>query len=533
MFAIADGAPSFAGMYLDEQRRLVILVADSTEGGRALAAINREAHRFSSDLTRHAVLFRHAKYSLSELGRWRDLVTEQRDLLDGVISIDLDERNNVVALGIDRANYALRVGTVRQLLKDLGIPEDAFRLAAQAHASSASGVSGRRRSLFSIGTTLRDSSTSDLAAGQGIRRTGSGSICTVGVVLDSASVRQFGTASHCTAVKWSLSSASSFTIGEDGSGLSIGTESADPAATGVHGINAARRSDAATVNVTGAGVTAWRGRILRTTAMQVFNCMNACNIAVNSTHPWFATTSEFRGSPVTGYYLSKVGRTTGWTEADLSQTCTDVYTDKWYNCQEVVHAWAGSGDSGGPVFYRTGTDAVQFYGILHGVTIDTTDFDGTEYGSHYYYSSLNNIESDFGFTWHVTTTTQVGTPSVTAGILSSHAYLSGYGVIVDDSPDPATYYIWRQLYNGPTATVTEDWTVVGTTTGSSTSFTDSSIGVLRDSSFVGGSWVQNYPTTTNPGTNKSTARYYVTAASFGVSSAGSSSIWYYKISNGN
>jgi hypothetical protein len=71
----------------------------------------------------------------------------------------------------------------------------------------------------------------------------------------------------------------------------------------------------------------------------------------------------------TGTVLNKVGRTTGWSQGPVSQTCvnTNVQGSRIHQlCQTLVTAAVAGGDSGSPVFRITSGDNVTLVGILWG-----------------------------------------------------------------------------------------------------------------------------------------------------------------------
>src|SRR5436309_1264765 len=92
------------------------------------------------------------------------------------------------------------------------------------------------------------------------------------------------------------------------------------------------------------------------------------------------------GPSTVGATVNKVGRTTGWTQGQVTATCVTVNVFGsliTQVCQDVVSAGVGGGDSGSPVFaIASGTD-VQLRGILWGGTLDGTQF---------VYSPIANIE---------------------------------------------------------------------------------------------------------------------------------------------
>jgi hypothetical protein len=87
-----------------------------------------------------------------------------------------------------------------------------------------------------------------------------------------------------------------------------------------------------------------------------------------------------------GQTVNKVGRTTGWTQGRVSNTCvnTGVQGSNIVQlCQTFVAAGVGSGDSGSPVF--SGTSSVTLVGILWGGS-----------GNQFVYSPISNIEQELG-----------------------------------------------------------------------------------------------------------------------------------------
>ena len=92
------------------------------------------------------------------------------------------------------------------------------------------------------------------------------------------------------------------------------------------------------------------------------------------------------GPSTVGATVNKVGRTTGWTQGQV--TATGVTANVFGSlitqvCQDMVSAGVGGGDSGPPVFaIASGTD-VQLRRILWGGTLD---------GVQFVYSPIANIE---------------------------------------------------------------------------------------------------------------------------------------------
>jgi hypothetical protein len=74
-----------------------------------------------------------------------------------------------------------------------------------------------------------------------------------------------------------------------------------------------------------------------------------------------------------GLWLSKVGRTTGWTTGEITETCAHInhhdsnVGDFRYLCQEITNYFSDGGDSGSPVHASPyGWPDVRLYGIHWG-----------------------------------------------------------------------------------------------------------------------------------------------------------------------
>ena len=111
----------------------------------------------------------------------------------------------------------------------------------------------------------------------------------------------------------------------------------------------------------------------------------------------FAITSQDNTTTAfaTGTQVNKIGRTTGWTQGNVVQTCVNTNvsgTNITQLCQTFVQApnnavVVGSGDSGSPVFRLTGGSSVQLVGILWG---------GSSDGRLFVFSPLKQIRDEIG-----------------------------------------------------------------------------------------------------------------------------------------
>jgi hypothetical protein len=106
-------------------------------------------------------------------------------------------------------------------------------------------------------------------------------------------------------------------------------------------------------------------------------------------------TVEIRGSgPATvGQTANKVGRTSGWTQGQVTRTCTHTGvsgSNIVLLCQGFVESnvqIVAGGDSGSPVFGLSGRNRATLLGNLWG---------GNSSGTVFVYSPIANIESELG-----------------------------------------------------------------------------------------------------------------------------------------
>ena len=87
-----------------------------------------------------------------------------------------------------------------------------------------------------------------------------------------------------------------------------------------------------------------------------------------------AATTKF---PVNSTVVNKVGRTTGWSQGKVTNTCVNTSVSGsqiTQLCQTFVSAAVGSGDSGSPVFTISSGDNVTLVGILWGGSSDNKTF---------------------------------------------------------------------------------------------------------------------------------------------------------------
>lgn len=379
---IADQAPGFGGMFFDENGDLNVYLTDPKSKATAKAALHSvfgkgllksgpsKSKRFKGKprLAPGDIKVLPAKFSFNELSKWK---TQSYDVfnIDGVSSIDLDERTNRLSIGISDKQAKQ---SVEDILTANGVPLSAVNIVEVEE-------------VFPV-HTVRSSFRPTIG---GIQINYPGWLCTLGFNAYRAGVRGFVTNSHCTTNQGGVESTVYY---QPNSPSYIGWEIADPnyftswwpwvCPWGKR----CRYSDSAFIRYT-SGVSSSLGRIARTTSW-------AGGLNINHASPEFRIISE-RSSNVVGNIIDKVGRTTGWTYGHVIATCQDVGvsgTNIVQKCQDRVQSYGGanivnSGDSGSPVFVWYGS-TVALSGILWGGNIPT--------GTEFLLSPMRNVERELG-----------------------------------------------------------------------------------------------------------------------------------------
>jgi hypothetical protein len=123
---------------------------------------------------------------------------------------------------------------------------------------------------------------------------------------------------------------------------------------------------------------------------------NNGNLDVTPTNSFSITSNDdvcgtaVGGCLATGAIVNKVGRTTGWTQGAITNTCvnTGVQGSRIVQlCQTFVSAGVGGGDSGSDVFAITSGNNVKLAGVLWG---------GNSGGTQFVYSPFNNVTRELG-----------------------------------------------------------------------------------------------------------------------------------------
>jgi hypothetical protein len=284
--------------------------------------------------------------------------------LAGVVYTDADEASGRLVVGvIDRGID----GLVRARLRGLSVASESVDIVQTEPIAQLA--------------TLRDK-VRPVAAGLQVRF--SSYVCSLGFNAVRAGVNGFVTASHCSTKQGRLDGTKYYQPLNQVDDELIGAEIADPAyqrGAGCPPGRVCRYSDSNFSSGT-SGVNFELGSIAKTTGPN----NNSLDIAGN-----FSITQE--GTAVTGETAEKVGRTTGWTQGTVSNTCVNTGvsgTNIILLCQNFVQAQVpivAGGDSGSPVFKILPGGTVALLGDLWG---------GSSSGTMFVYSPIAYIELELG-----------------------------------------------------------------------------------------------------------------------------------------
>lgn len=282
----------------------------------------------------------------------------------GTVFADNDEAKGRLVFGVENEHV---VPAVRAVLSQLGTPSSDYEIKVT-------------EPIYQV-ATLRDVWRPTQA---GIQIHFPGFLCSMGFNADAGSERSFVTASHCTTTQggvegtpyWQpLSTVDPTVIATEVSDPEYFTFKTDPICP--HG-KECRYSDASRA-LYSAGVPSTRGAIAKTTGVNTGSLEVAGSFSVIA-----------QNDVGVGAIVNKVGRTTGWTQGPVTNTCvnTNVFRSKIHLlCQTFVSAGVAGGDSGSGVFAITKKDDVTLVGILWG---------GSGDGRTFVYSPLSGVTRELG-----------------------------------------------------------------------------------------------------------------------------------------
>lgn len=358
---LSDQIPGFGGIFLDERGRIAVYLVKgevTTLSAQQIgAAIARALGWDEPGLRAGDIRILPGQYSFRQLKEWSDRLLPHVLEIQGVVLTDIDEARNRLRIGVEDEAAA---EAVRETLVSLGVPREAV-------------IVEEVEPILPM-ATLRDMVRPVIG---GVQINFPGYLCTLGFAAVRSGIAGFVTASHCTNVQGGVEG-TPYWQPREATDTFIGTEIADPLYTWRLGCprgRVCRYSDSAFAQLA-PGVSASLGVLARTSELGSLEIAGGFQITAEATRR------------IVGEVLNKVGRTTGWSQGPITQTCVNVGvtgTRIVLLCQDFVRATVDAGDSGSPVFKITNqsTGSVTLYGVLWG---------GNSSGTSFVYSPIGNIQ---------------------------------------------------------------------------------------------------------------------------------------------
>jgi len=278
---------------------------------------------------------------------------------DGVVYTDADERSGRLVVGV--VNRGIETA-IRARLNALGVSSQSVDVVVTEPI---------------VQVTSLQSYVRPIEGGLQVRW--DGYVCTLGFNGIRAATAGFAVNSHCTTKQGGVNGTQYYQPVNQIPAEWVGTEIVDPTyrrnISGCPKGRVCRHSDSAYASLA-PGVPAALGYIAMTDGV---NTGSLTMVAAQ-----FRITSK--GSSSVGQVVNKVGRTTGWTQGEVTNTCVNTGvsgTNIVQLCQDFVSAGVGGGDSSSPVFAITNINDVELRGMLWG---------GNTSGTQFVYSPIANIQ---------------------------------------------------------------------------------------------------------------------------------------------
>lgn len=308
--------------------------------------------------------------SHAQIANWFQASSPVVLALPGTVFADHDEVNDRLVYGVENAAAIPRV---RGALARLGIPSSAFSVRVTAPIHQVATLRDRWRPTFG-----------------GIQIHFGQYLCSLGFNADDGTQRSMITASHCTNHQGGVEGTQYYQPTSTVDPTVIATEVEDPNYFRGGACPRGRKcrySDSSRA-LYSSGVASTRGSIGQTAGPNNGSLTVTGNFAVTSQDN---TTTSF---PI-GTTVNKVGRTTGWTQGNVTATCVDTNVSGGnitQLCQTFVQNPGGAvvvqgGDSGSNVFRITSGSSVQLVGILWG---------GNSNGTLFVFSPLKQVRDELG-----------------------------------------------------------------------------------------------------------------------------------------
>jgi hypothetical protein len=285
---VAEEAPDFAGMYYAEEGVLVLVLLEPDAQAAVEQALDRT---FGEALLRGANTIRvePAQFSFSELKLWHDRLSFPILALPGAVSTDIDERSNIIRVGMANEDAERRA---RVELRGLGVPEDIVTVEHAEPVPPSAVLQDFVRPLVG-----------------GLQIATLNSYCSLGFPAIHGVTPGFVTNSHCTDIRGVVESTQVYSP-TWAPGNWVGTEALDPAswANGCVPGRVCRYSDAAFI----ASNAGSQGLLAASGGLYDFNIYGTSRVV------------EIDLWPLLGQAVAKTGRTTSTTAGNVNNTCMNT-----------------------------------------------------------------------------------------------------------------------------------------------------------------------------------------------------------------
>jgi hypothetical protein len=366
--SLARGVPGFGGFFIDAQGAPTVYLREPSQRGRAEQALAPYLRAQGFGAGQLKVL--KGDYDWAQLEGWFTGASAAALAVRGAVFVDADEASNRVRIGVEPGAG----GRVRAALAKLRMPDAAVIVEERAPVKFAVAQGPRPKAKPGTGQSLQGTIRPIIG---GVQINFPGFLCTLGFNVSGA----FVTNSHCTTTQGGTEGTRYWQPTQTASPTQVATEAADPQySTNLQGCptgRVCRRSDASRAAYVNGFNQFTIGRIARTDRPG-----RSLTIVGD-----FRITAE--GSAVVGNVVNKVGRTTGWSQGSVTNTCVNTNvsgTNITQICQNFVSATVGSGDSGSPIFQIISGNDVRLVGILWGGS-----------GSRsFVFSPLSQVEQELG-----------------------------------------------------------------------------------------------------------------------------------------
>ncbi len=350
---VALSAPTFAGAVFDAEGVLhvrILGVPELEPSTRSTILEKLEALEILDKTgdSKKRVVFEEAKseYSWFEILDYRAGMRDVLALPD-VTYLDADESCGCVSVGI--ANESVRK-SVDEFVARAGVPPKAVQTVIAPYYERYQAVTDTFRPM--VGGTQIKNDAGPFAF------IGFSDICTMTAVALRSGIAGIVTNSHCTRVQGGVEATSFYQNGRTPFSLDyVAHESADPPWTMSAGCptgRLCRRSDSAFAVIDIGNQNGSLGVVARPTSLCT---VGPCPTTMPSATSAIALTG-LSAPPLVGAFVTKVGRTTGWTGGLVTATCIDtpqlgsVFT---VLCQTAAALTSAGGDSGAPMLVVAGT----------------------------------------------------------------------------------------------------------------------------------------------------------------------------------